>query len=831
MLKYREVKFWLILFIVFLSIENNYGQYVKLSGIVRDKQSDEQIPFASVKFKKSGKGMLTDSAGKFTFLLNTATINDTLEVFSVGYKVLPISVGRITDSLFLTCTIEVLPPVYEAVVKSKYNRALWFWKKIMSNKFRNDKKSWDNYGYEIYNKLEMDLNNVNKEKLSRNGIIKPLKFVFNYIDSNSESKPFLPIYISETLSDYYFQKEPERIYEKIKATKTNGVENESFIKELGGTFQNVNVMNNFIPVFNREFISPFNVNADFYYKFKLADTAYLNGKRLVHLFFTGKRKGESTFDGDCWVNDTLFALQRITLRPSADVNINFIEGLTLLQEFKLINDTTWFLYKDKFVADLAPVGNGKLGLKGRKTTTYTNVVLNQKNIAEQLLLNTKNIQVDLMPASTELSDSFWVRRRHEPLNKNELTVYKVLDTLNKNPTYLFYKDALEVLAKGTKDFGKIRLGPWFYWVSSNNYEGPRFRFDMATNKSFSKRWNFSGYLAYGVNDGLFKGKAKATYLLNKDLWSYISFTHKDDLDNRQLYYDQLGNDNIFATIFRRPNIPYKFQRMQETKLDYFKETGNGLSIELTAANRNYTALKNLPTENGFNTIGENPFGSFETSIKLRYAYQERYLEDNFLRRSLGSTKPIVEIKYTKAWASIFNNQNEYHKVDFSVSHLTSVAPYGTLYWNVFGGKIFGTVPYPFLNILPGNELYYYNKYAFNLMNQFEFIGNQYAGFNVEHNIGNGLFRYIPITRKLKFRQFWSVKGVVANLSDANKQLNFTGNYLYKSLNDKMYVELGTGIDNILKFFRIDLVWRVAPQPMPKETINQFGVFGSFRFSF
>ncbi|MFX5933762.1 hypothetical protein ABTE76_19555, partial [Acinetobacter baumannii] len=76
----------------------------------------------------------------------------------------------------------------------------------------------------------------------------------------------------------------------------------------------------------------------------------MNGKRLVHLRFSGKRKGENTFDGDCWVFDTAFAVQKITLRPSAEVNINFIEGLTLIQEFKKINDTAWFIYKDKFVA-------------------------------------------------------------------------------------------------------------------------------------------------------------------------------------------------------------------------------------------------------------------------------------------------------------------------------------------------------------------------------------------------------------------------------------------------------------------------------------------------
>ena len=47
----------------------------------------------------------------------------------------------------------------------------------------------------------------------------------------------------------------------------------------------------------------------------------------------------------------------------------------------------------------------------------------------------------------------------------------------------------------------------------------------------------------------------------------------------------------------------------------------------------------------------------------------------------------------------------------------------------------------------------------------------------------------------------------------------------------MYLELGTGVDNIFKFFRIDFVWRVAPKPIANESINRFGIFGSFRFTF
>ena len=137
-----------------------------------------------------------------------------------------------------------------------------------------------------------------------------------------------------------------------------------------------------------------------------------------------------------------------------------------------------------------------------------------------------------------------------------------------------------------------------------------------------------------------------------------------------------------------------------------------------------------------------------------------------------------------------------------------------------------------LDILPGNEVYYYSKYSFNLMQRFEYLTDQYAGFNIEHNFGPGIFKFIPITRKMKFRQFWSAKGIMGSLSDANKQMNFVGNYPYRSLDNKPYIELGTGVDNILKFFRVDFVWRVAsPPPINGALRDKFGMFASFRFQF
>jgi hypothetical protein len=179
-----------------------------------------------------------------------------------------------------------------------------------------------------------------------------------------------------------------------------------------------------------------------------------------------------------------------------------------------------------------------------------------------------------------------------------------------------------------------------------------------------------------------------------------------------------------------------------------------------------------------------------------------------------------------------NSSYDYTKVYLSVSDFIKIAPLGSLYYNVFAGKIYGTLPYMLLEVHPGNEIYYYNKYAFNLMNRYEYISDQYAGFNIEHNFGNGLFKYIPITRKLKFRQFWTAKGLIGKMSDANYALNVGNPYnSFQTLNGKTYMEVGTGVDNILKVFRIDFVWRLLPRPLPKEQIKRFGIFGSFRLAF
>jgi len=109
---------------------------------------------------------------------------------------------------------------------------------------------------------------------------------------------------------------------------------------------------------------------------------------------------------------------------------------------------------------------------------------------------------------------------------------------------------------------------------------------------------------------------------------------------------------------------------------------------------------------------------------------------------------------------------------------------------------------------------------------------------VEHNFEKKLLNLLPFLRKTTLRQFWNVKAVWGDLSRADKQLNLQDfpNYRLRSLRGNGYVEAGTGIDNIFRYFRVDLVWRFAPPQKiavvnNRNSINNFGVFGSFHFQF
>ena len=810
-----------------------YAGYT-ISGRVEDRNTGEGIPFAIIFFQHSQVGASADLNGNFKIKTDKLP-SDTLHIEALGYNVvLKVLNKNRHEYSFITELGRSTASLNEFVFNGGEDPAVILMRHIIERKPYNNPDRTENYKYVAYNRLEADLQHMTKSEFEKIPILKNYSFIFNNIDSTSDTKPFLPLYLTETLSDFYFRRSPKKQREFIRASMVKGVNNGNVVKYLGSLYQNVNVYKNFIPIFDKKYVSPISNEGLFYYKYHIKDTQKAYGHNIILVQFKPKRGGENCFTGDFWVVDSVYAIQRMSMDVSKLANINWVDRVSLYQEFAPV-DSFWFPIKDKFIANFTAYNSGKLpAMIGRKTTTYHNIVINDTSVAN--VLDDPEWKTDIIaPDSVKnKSNDWWLSHRPDSLSKNEKAINKTVDTINSMPITTFYKHLMIFLISGVKDIGPLQLGPYFYIYSHNPVEGDRFRISLGTPRSI-KDAHITGFVAYGDKDKRFKYGFTGIWLLQRHPRMYLYGYYVHDIDQTTNYYDQLGSDNIFSSLFRKPGVPWKLAFSDDERLEFYKEYFSGFSHKLILQHRQFTPYSPLPSANIFTDYKGNPSASVissEAGIELRYAFKEKYVEGQYLRVNLGSKYPIVDFEADAGIKNVLNSAYQYQKTLLSVTESINIPPLGHLYYNVFAGKYFGTLPYPLLSIQPGNEYLYYNKYAFEMMNTYEFISDQYVGFNLEHSIGGGIFNHIPLLKKLKFRQFWTAKGVIGSLDKDNETLNLSKGYPFRILQGQPYLELGTGVSNIFRIFRIDFDWRVTPAPLPNETKSKyFGVFGSVQLEF
>ena len=222
----------------------------------------------------------------------------------------------------------------------------------------------------------------------------------------------------------------------------------------------------------------------------------------------------------------------------------------------------------------------------------------------------------------------------------------------------------------------------------------------------------------------------------------------------------------------------------------------------------------------------------EASLLIRYAHHEKHVSGEFDRVSLGTKHPILTVFYTYGIPNIFNSEYEYHKLVFGYKHKFSLAIIGTTKYQFSVGKVWGNLPYPLLEMHPGNETWGYNEDAYNLMNINEFVSDEYISFNVHQHFGGIFLNKIPLLRKLKWREVVTFKGIYGRLQQKNTNLMALADYT-TTLTAKPYMELAAGIENIFSFLRVDAVWRLSylSHEVDGIKVSPFGIRGKLQFEF
>jgi hypothetical protein len=115
-----------------------------------------------------------------------------------------------TISIRLTSTTQNLSEVVVKGKKDKYrnkdNPAVALIRKVIDHKDDNRKEGLDYYQYEKYEKLQLDLSNID-DAYKNKKIFKNFQFIFDNLDTAKlTGKVSLPLYLKETVSDVYFRK-------------------------------------------------------------------------------------------------------------------------------------------------------------------------------------------------------------------------------------------------------------------------------------------------------------------------------------------------------------------------------------------------------------------------------------------------------------------------------------------------------------------------------------------------------------------------------------------------------------------------------------------------
>lgn len=796
-----------------LSGTNVFSQKTIVNGQVFD-ENGSPMSFVNVAFKHSTVGTITDLDGTYYIATNYPT--DTLVASCLGYRLATSAVNKYHTQRIDFHMKPTNLEIEEVVVTPGENPAFRILRNINDHKKYNNPDRFNSYQYKAYNKLRLDLNNIDEE-FKQQRLMKQFQFVFDYMDTSEMfGKNYLPILISESVTKYYYQKNPPVDKEVIEAFKISGIENNTISQFSGKMYQKLNVYDNFMNMFEPGFISPISDIGRVYYKYHLEDSAQLDDSWCYKIAFKPKRKKERTFYGYFWVADTSWAIKKIQLRVSSDVNINFMNDLVAINEYKKINDSTWFLKSEELLIDFN-LSDKSYGFFGRKYANYEDIVLNRpvpEDIEKQL---TNTI---VLEDSLERSEDYWQIKRNQELTEEEVDVYRMVDSVKRVPMFNTIYSIAEMLIDYYYVLGPIEIGPYYSLYSHNPIEGHRFRLGGRTSNNFSTSWRLGGHVAYGTYDQRWKYGFEIQHMFDKNPRIRAGISHYRDIRQLGKSENAFLDDNIMSTILRRrPN--YKLTMVNQYNAFFEREWFQGLSNTITFTHQELypTEYVSFIVQNGEENFELNSLISSEVTLRTHFAYKEKFLLGKYDRKSLGSIYPVIDVDFTYGAKGILNSQYEYYKIKARLYDKLETNPFGYFKYWLTAGKVFGEIPYPLLELHEGNETYAFDIYAYNMMNYYEFVSDEYFSVFAEQHFQGVFLNLFPLIRWLEFREVVAGKFLIGRLSEANKRVMEFPEGL--SSLTKPYLEASVGIENILKLFRVDAMWRLSYLDHPD--IQKFGL--------
>ncbi|WP_338869766.1 DUF5686 family protein [Spirosoma sp. SC4-14] len=799
-----------------------------ISGRVTDAATGEGIPFASIALKGLSNGATSDADGRY--LIRAKQLTDSIQVLSLGYQTRSFALAQVATQTIDAQLLSTATKLQEVKVYAKGGDPAY--RVIRETVRRRDQfnpAQLSAYQYDSYTKIEGYINNFG-QKTKKNRKPGPLNRLLGKLPAITDDKglPAVPVFISETFSNFYARTRPEKVKEIVQKSRATGVgiTDGGLIAQLtGASFQQYNFYRNSLYVLRKDIPSPIGTQWETVYTFRLKDTVEVSDAVCYEIEFTPKRATDLAFAGTVWIDTLNMALAQIDARVDKRANINFVDELHIEQNWEKTITGTRFPTQTVVTIDTDQPTPKAPGALIRFFATARNIIANDPK------------EVSFYDPSIELADdyreadpTFWKNVRPDSLSPNEWRAMRVVDSVRNVPFVKVAGEIIKLGVLGYKPIDKLHidLGPILYSYANNTVEGNRFRLGMRTNTGFSRKWLISGYLAYGTLDQTFKYSANIEYIIRRKPWTVIGARRSYDLERVGISSDNIGNNSLFAAYSRFGTIrrPY----FQEENLVYFRrEMGRGFTQTLAMRNRTFEPLFPFafqPQAHDNDQTIRDSYQVTELISETRFAPDELILQNDNVRLSTGAVrKPIFTLRYTLGLRDVLGGDFTYHRIALTMKHSFRMGILGRTYYTLGAGMIPSTVPYPLLYTPLGNESSFYVGNAYNLMNYFEFVTDRWASAQFEHNFGGLFFNRVPLLRRLKWRELITAKILAGSVSSANLNMipatDEQGRTVegFSSLTRTPYIEVGYGIDNIFKVLRVDAIHRLTY----RDNISRTGI--------
>ena len=365
------MKLFLFLFFSTFSTVTVIAQSTIITGEVTDASSGDPVPFANIIFQGTTIGTTTDFDGNFKLESDNPT--DSVTASYVGYITRSKVVKKGSKQVINFQFVENVIRLDEVIFVAGENPAFEILRKVVDNKKRNNKKSLEAYQYETYTKIEVDVDNIT-DRFRKKKLVKKITQVLDSVEriAGEDGRPILPIFISESLSEYHFRNNPKLQHERILKSKVTGVgiDDGTVVSQfIGSSFQEYNFYQNWLNIVGKEFISPIADGWKLYYDYDLTDSAEVDGHYCYRLDFFPRSEQDLAFKGTMWVTKKEYALRQIDATVTATANLNFVEKIKIQQELEPSSAGPWIPSKNRILIDIGEVADNMAGVLAKFYTS------------------------------------------------------------------------------------------------------------------------------------------------------------------------------------------------------------------------------------------------------------------------------------------------------------------------------------------------------------------------------------------------------------------------------------------------------------------------------